>query len=112
MFVNIPNIILANFQKFGADPTHTTSKTIHDNHTLFLAPESPEEVKSILRSLSDSTAKGIFGLSNKILKQLSEGLALSIIINKCFTSGSFHSRLKTRRVIPIFKKGDENDISN
>ena len=113
-FVNIPNIISANLQKSGADPTHTTSKTIHNNHTLFLAPESPEEVKIILRSLSDSTAKDIFGLSNKILKQLSEGLALplSIIINKCFTSGSFPSRLKTSRVIPIFKKGDENDPSN
>jgi len=55
--------------------------------------------------MSDSKAKDIFGLSNKILKQLAEGIALplSIVINKCFSNGNFPKKLKTSRVIPIFK---------
>lgn len=113
-FVNISNTISNNLQKSNIDPSQTTSKILHNNYTTFLAPETPSDVLTTLKSISNSNAKDIYGLSNRILKQLAEGIALplSLIINSCFINGKFPSRLKTSRVVPIFKKGDENDPGN
>ena len=113
-FLNIANNITINLPKSGIDPSNVTSKLAHNCVTLFLGPVDTVEVRDILRGLSNSTALDVFDLSNKTIKQLSEGIALplSIIINKCFEIGEFPRKLKLSRVIPIHKKGDKSDPNN
>lgn len=113
-FVNISKTVTANLRETGRDPSSITARHVHNNFSLFLNPVDPTEVNEAINSLSNSTAKDLFGLSNKLLKQIGIGIAfpLSIIINKCFISGTFPEKLKVSRVIPVYKKGEENDPGN
>ena len=65
-------------------------------------------------SFNHQSVEDVFGQSNKLLKQISIGIAfsLSIIINKGFISGTFPEKLKVSRVIPVYKKGEENNLGN
>lgn len=112
-FVNVPKEITTALKNSNSN-SYNPSKFIHNNHTIFLKPAETCEISNIIKSLSNSTALDIFGLSNKIIKKLEKGLTipLTIIINKCFSFGSFPDRLKVSKVCPIFKGGDENDKNN
>ena len=56
----------------------------------------------------------IFTYSNKILKIISNLVSplLSLIINKALTTRYFPNSLKTIRVVPIFKAGDQSNLKN
>lgn len=84
------------------------------SNSFFIAPTNPSEIISIISSLSDNVASGPYSLPNFILKLLKHDISkpLSHIINLSFSSGCFPSLLKISKVIPVFKKGSPQDVSN
>ena len=50
----------------------------------------------------------------KLLKLLKNEISkpLTLIINQMITSGIFPDDLKTAKIIPLYKKGDINSITN
>ena len=67
-----------------------------------------------IKEMKCKTGCDINGLSNKLLKEIEQVIVkpLTIITNQCFSTGIFPSELKRAKVIPLFKKGDDNMMGN
>lgn len=113
-FVNISKRNHSSLPSCRLVPEHLVSTCIHSDDTLFLLPVDEYEVSCIINRLSNSTSKDIFGLSNRLLKTVRDGIIepLKIIINRCFECGTFPKKLKFSRVSPVFKGGDKCDPGN
>ena len=80
----------------------------------FFDKVDPKLVLNIIISLKKRKSPGIDGISNKDLQNSAEFIIspLTYIINQSLCKGLFPECLKTAKVIPLFKKGDESLCSN
>ena len=64
--------------------------------------------------MDNKSSSGYDGLSNKIIKTIKNEISkpLTLIINQMITSGIFPDYLKIAKIIPLYKKGDINSITN
>ncbi|KAG5891096.1 hypothetical protein JTB14_036987 [Gonioctena quinquepunctata] len=64
--------------------------------------------------MKNSNAFDAYELNSKIIKSVADILAdpLAILINNCFSSGTFPSTMKYSVVLPVLKKGSTDDINN
>lgn len=97
-------------------PTTNVSPTnyLTNNYPDFrLLDTSPAEITNIIKSLKDS-APGLDGIHIKVLKLTATLVSpyISKLINLSFHTGIFPSHLKVAKVIPIFKGGNQGDVSN
>ena len=72
------------------------------------------ELIAIIKSLANKNSSGQDLLSNRMLKKEQYLFAklLKPLINESLDEGLFPNELKTANVIPIFKKGDKNNLNN
>ena len=72
------------------------------------------EVESVLKSLALGKASGPNGLSNRILRELSNELSTPFcsLFNQSLRSGTFPTQYKEANVCPVPKKGDTSIVSN
>ena len=85
--------------------------------SFFIRPLDTKETENRISSLQENKSSGPNIPPIKILKtskkQLSVPLVVSTpVINLAFETGIFPEILKTAKVIPIFKKGDQQDCNN
>ena len=82
--------------------------------SVYLYPTSPQEIIKLINKLKLNKACGYDDISSFILKIAAQVLALplSIMINHCITLGTFPTRLKLAKVIPVYKSGPSVDIQN
>ncbi|EEZ99812.1 putative RNA-directed DNA polymerase from transposon X-element-like Protein [Tribolium castaneum] len=76
---------------------------------------SYNEVRDAINHLKKSNSRDAYNISSKILKSLVNLIVIPLtkIINReCIRESIFPAVLKTSKVVPVFKKGDPNDISN
>ncbi len=75
---------------------------------------TPSEVYDILQSLKVNKAAGPDGLTPRLLRLCSSGIAtsLAILFNRSYAEGCFPDDWKHALVIPIFKKGDRHTLGN
>ena len=68
----------------------------------------------IIKNMKSSTSKGHDGISSELLKLITSDVSkcITTIINQSLTSGIFPNSLKIAKVTPIFKKGNNNLITN
>ena len=68
----------------------------------------------IIKNIKGSTSKGHDGISSELLKLITSDVSkcITTIINQSLTSGIFPNSLKIAKVTPIFKKGNNNLITN
>ncbi|KAG5870228.1 hypothetical protein JTB14_029102 [Gonioctena quinquepunctata] len=74
-FVNISSNISKQLENTPVDPAKLTSSYIQFHKSIFFMPVDSTEVGHIIANLSDSTALDVYGLSNKMLKNMKEGSA-------------------------------------
>ena len=90
------------FDKYMPDPVR---------NSCFLFPVTTSEIKYIIDKLNTSKSTGPFIIPTKLLKML-KCLRLSppleYLFNYSFSIGKVPNKLKTARVIPVYKKGDFN----
>ena len=113
----------SNYFENAAKNLHDTIITDPDRHKQYLEPDkeaweftdvTEHEVLKVINSLKPKTSNGIDGISNKLLK-LSKFKILKPItklFNKSLNEGSFPTHFKTAKVIPIYKKGDNELMTN
>ena len=79
-----------------------------------MSPTSTEEVEDTISSFYLNKALGLNSVPMKILKYLKKELSkpLTVLINLTFTLGMFPNCLKIAKVIPVFKKGNQQECSN
>ena len=60
------------------------------------------------------TSSGIDNISSKLLRQTKDSIteSLTIIVNQMLKAGTFSELLKSSKVIPLYKKGDNSNLSN
>jgi hypothetical protein len=128
--VSDPYTIATSFNKFFSDVTSTFAPlTLSANNqtdtpqnslpnlvqSFMLIETTPHEVHKIMSSLKNSYSSGGYdSIPPIILKKIAHLTAapISVFINFFINIGHFPKVLKHAKVIPIFKKGDKNDISN
>ena len=81
--------------------------------SMFISYISEYKITETVKSLKHSSAVWDF-ISASITKQCIQHYIkpLTYLINSSFESGTFPEELKLAKVIPIFKNGDIQDISN
>lgn len=72
------------------------------------------EVREVILNLKNGDARDIYGLTTTLVKCVREILVypLTKLINRCIRENIFPKSLKRAIVIPVFKKGDRNEIAN
>ena len=83
-------------------------------HSIFLVPTDKEEVLKIVNSLHDKKSSGFDGIDNCLLKKIIAHVAdpLVYIMNLSISSGIVPDNMKIAKVVPIFKKGNKDDVNN
>ena len=85
--------------------------------SMFLNPTSAFEIRCIIRinQLNTNKSCGSDGIEAKFIVLASEALSpvfLAILFIACFDFGIFPTCLKTAKVVPVYKVGDNNEVTN
>ena len=82
--------------------------------SFFFNPVSPSEIDSEIMTIQLNKAHGLYSFPTRILRSAKHIISqpLSMLINKSIEYGTYPSKLKLAKVIPIYKSGDESDPSN
>ena len=82
--------------------------------SFYFDPFVPAEVKDEIKVLPNNKAYGLYSCTVSILKLSSHIISqpLAQIFNVSVSSRSFPAKLKTAKVVPVFKSGDESKPGN
>ena len=82
--------------------------------SFFLSPTSSDDVEALISTLKIHKTVGPGSISTIILKQFKKLISkpLANLINLYFSTVLFSKVFKQAKIIPIFKKGDQQDCSN
>lgn len=118
----VSNIFAAHFSKLAENKLKSCVKVLSKKstippinmNTLFMLPTDKSEIIQHISSLNNTKSAGIDDITAEMLKLAAEIIAgpISHIVNLCFQTGSFPDALKTARVVPVFKKGDNEYVNN
>ena len=110
-FVNVADKL--NKSKYTTIQPHDFKQFLNNpsSFSLFLSPITSAEIINIINKLDSRKSNDI---SPKLLKALSSSFsnALSYLFNSCMLSGVFPDELKIAKVIPLYKSGSSNLMSN
>lgn len=125
ILIENPSEIATEFNKFFVNtPTHIQSqipKRKYKNSaninpkTIFLFPFINEELFSLINNrLKPKNSSGYDDISASVMKKGLKQIVepLTYLVNLSFSNGSFPSKLKVNKIIPIHKKGDTEDMGN
>lgn len=84
------------------------------NESIFLKPTDCTEIKNIILELKNKCAPGMDNVSKKDLLLLWDAIGTKIvdIVNKILEKGIYPEELKTAKVIPVYKKGAQDELNN
>ena len=106
--------------------SYINSKIIHTNtsykdylqasvlNSFFLKPASEKDVISVINEMKDNKSTGPNSIPTQILKISNQIICkpLTYLINLSFPNGIFPDLLKTSNVIPVFKRGENQNNNN
>ena len=111
-FTSVAGKILKNIPK--AKKTFNSFLTKSNTKILFLSSTTLAKVASILKTFNLNKAIGPNSLSNEILMDLKSEISepLSNLIYLSLNTGVFPNSLKLAKVIPVFKKSNQQECNN
>ena len=73
-----------------------------------------DEVRNSLKKLKINKATGIYGIKNKLLKEISEEITLPLVelFNDCLNNSYFPDKLKIAKIIMIPKVKNKKKLKN
>jgi hypothetical protein len=113
-FVNVGRCLAENAQSKSEYLTSSFSNNHNELTSFVLLDTDEEEVEKIIMSLKDNCAVGWDSISNKIIKQFRHILVkpLTHIFRICLSTGHFPKCLKKAVVVPIYKSGKKDQVTN
>ena len=97
------------------DPIEFLNLTVHKpNNKIRLENTTTHEIYKIIHSLKTKDSHGYDGISTKILKVSAPYIVspLTYITNRILSSSVFPDRLKYSEIIPVYKNGNTEDLTN
>ena len=81
---------------------------------MYLHPTSPFEILCVVKQLNCHKSCGMDGIDAKFVQLAAEVFApaLSLLFIACFDNGFFPTGLKEAKVVPVFKSGDKQKLTN
>ena len=97
--------------------TNTSSKDYFPGSVLdsfFLKPASKKEVISVINEMKTNKSTSPSSIPTQIIKISNQIICkpLTYLINLSFSNGIFPDLLKTSNVIPVFKRGGNQNYNN
>ena len=85
-----------------------------NSESLFLVPTIEEELLDIVRSLKNKKSPGFDYIKNDLIKNVIKGILKPLIhiFNLSLSSGVVPRNMKVAKVVPVFKKGDPQLLTN
>lgn len=116
-FVNIGQNLASDI--LGKHPAETDKATTTNSDntprsSLMLLPTCEEEIRKIILSLKNSVSTGWDGISSVFMKKAIDSLIkpITYISNICLQYGIFPTVLKQAVIVPVYKSGDRDNVSN
>ena len=111
-FVNVPDSINKTIPRTPNSPLRFLGNAIENS--LFLSPVTHLEIEDLIVNLNSSKSIGPYSVPINILKILKSHIShpLAELVNQSFLNGTFPSKLKVAKVVPVFKKADPKIRSN
>ena len=83
-------------------------------NSFFLKPATEKEVISVINEMKTSKSAGHNSIPTYMLKRSNQIICkpLTYLINLSFSNEIFPDLLKTSNVIPVFKRGENQDYKN
>lgn len=112
-FSGIPGKLVDGLGDVTLDPLSCLSGLCVDT-TFSFQPVSFNMVRDVIDGLKNSNSRDIYGLSTVVVKTVKELVVIPLtkLINQSIESAVFPDVLKHALVVPIYKKGDPNDMNN
>ena len=81
---------------------------------MFFAPTTDQEVGDVILNLKKTSSLGDDNIPLYIVKSCKSDIVevLTHLINTSMAEGTFPDTLKIAKIIPVFKSGDSESISN
>lgn len=81
---------------------------------MFLTPTNTQEIHEIVAGLESKNSSGLDEIPISVVKKIISFIAepIAYIVNHCLQRGIFPDSLKEAKVIPVFKKGSKEELSN
>ena len=94
--------------------SNNCTSMVMNEKSMFFNPVTYDEVKNIILELSNKRSTGFDEVPIVLIKECVDEFALcfALIINKSIELGEFPKKLKTAIIIPVYKKGEINNIQN
>ena len=110
-FINIGNNLASNIQDSDTNPLNYLGES-SPNSFSFMAT-TPLEIRNVIMHLDNKKAS-LNNVPIFVLKKIAHIICplLSDIFNDSINVGLFPDKLKSGRVIPLYKEGPPNDVSN
>ena len=82
--------------------------------SIFLSPTTEVEIMRYINDLHPKRSSGLDNINNILLKELRDIIAkpLSMIFNNSISEGVFPSKMKTAKVIPLYKSKNRYETTN
>ena len=108
-YIELPKRVIKDAGNRTFEPTYNKCQ-----NSLFLPPTSPDGIMTIIYGLKNKTSAGLGDISNILLRKIAHNIAIPLAhaINLSLERGIFPDVLKPSKVIPLFKAGDTDDVSN
>ncbi|KAL3289978.1 hypothetical protein HHI36_023359 [Cryptolaemus montrouzieri] len=89
-------------------------KRIKTPNSMFLSSTTPQEIIQIVSMMKTKESQNIYSWNVQLLKRAIEYLAepLSRLVNSCIECGYFPEELKVAKVLPLYKKDNQNICGN
>ena len=90
------------------------NQQVEQPQSMFLRPVFDDEILKIIVTLKNKKSVGKDGVDVRALKKAAQIVSpyLKTAFNKCISEGDFPKCMKIAKVVPIFKAGEKNLVSN
>ena len=111
-FASVAEKLAANLKKTNTKFTAYMGR--ENRSSMYLKEIKIDEIIEEILKICIKKSMGYDNIPPKIIKWGSDLFApiLMVIFNKCFHTGYYPNSMKIAKVIPIYKKGDQEDFNN
>ena len=114
-FVNIGKEMAASIQPNDSNSAEcSVGEKKKITNSIFLLPSCQQEVFNLIKELKNRKATRTSDIETKFIKLVNPIISffLSELFNLCLSTGTYPDLMKVAEVIPIFKKGQKDKLTN
>lgn len=113
-FVNVGPNLASKIPPTNSSFQYYLNRATSPKDSFFVIPTDKDEILTLLKSLKSNTSSGYDDIKPDVIKFVSDHIAapLAHIFNLSLSSGTVPTKLKIAKVVPIFKKGDRQNVCN